>query len=49
MTIDTMILNDHIVLDSHRPKLDKKLIWGKVVNLSHKPLKDQGEPKTMKF
>jgi hypothetical protein len=49
MTIDTMILSNHIILDSHRSKLDKKLIWGKVVNLSSKALKDQGESKTMKF
>jgi hypothetical protein len=49
MTIDTMILNSHIVLNSYRSKLDKKLIWGKVVNLSSKALKDQGESKTVKF
>ncbi|KAG1177485.1 hypothetical protein G6F70_000427 [Rhizopus microsporus] len=49
MTIDMMILNNHVVLDSHRLKLDKTLIWGKVVNLSSKTLKDQGKSKTMKF
>ncbi|CAO3694842.1 unnamed protein product [Rhizopus microsporus] len=49
MTINTMILNHHIVLDSPQSKLDKTLIWGKVVNLSSKALKDQGKSKIMKF
>ncbi|KAI9366527.1 hypothetical protein BD770DRAFT_438661 [Pilaira anomala] len=49
MTIDTMILNNHILKNSQRSKLDKGYIWGKVLNLSSKPFKDQGLDSSMKF
>ncbi|KAI8095766.1 hypothetical protein BDF21DRAFT_435854 [Thamnidium elegans] len=49
MTIDTMILNNQILKDSKRSKLDKSSIWGKVVNISNEALKDQGPNKSIKF
>lgn len=49
MTIDTMILNNHILKNSQRSKLDKGYIWGKVLKLSSKPFKDQGVHSSMKF
>ncbi|KAG2229377.1 hypothetical protein INT48_002780 [Thamnidium elegans] len=49
MTIDTMILNNQILKDSKRSKLDKSSIWGKVVNISNEALKDQGPNKSVKF
>ncbi|KAI9354997.1 hypothetical protein BD770DRAFT_412005 [Pilaira anomala] len=48
MTIDTMILNNHILKNS-QSKLDKGYIWGKVLNLSSKPFKDQGLNSSIKF
>ncbi|KAI9355503.1 hypothetical protein BD770DRAFT_458851, partial [Pilaira anomala] len=49
MTIDTMILNNRILKNSQRSKLDKGYIWGKILNLSSKPFKDQGLDSSMKF
>ncbi|KAI9362853.1 hypothetical protein BD770DRAFT_407920 [Pilaira anomala] len=49
MTIDTVILNNHILKNSQRSKLDKGYIWRKVLNLSSKPFKDQGLNSSMKF
>ncbi|KAG2236350.1 hypothetical protein INT48_008332 [Thamnidium elegans] len=49
MTIDTMILNNQILKDSKRSKLDKSSIWGKVINISNEALKDQGPNKSIKF
>ncbi|KAI8054732.1 hypothetical protein BDF21DRAFT_430937, partial [Thamnidium elegans] len=49
MTIDTMILNNQILKDSKRSKLDKSSIWGKVVNISNEALKDQGPNKSIRF
>ncbi|KAI8091770.1 hypothetical protein BDF21DRAFT_376629 [Thamnidium elegans] len=49
MTIDTMILNNQILKDSKRSKLDKLSIWGKIVNRSNEALKVQGPDKSIKF
>ncbi|KAI8076933.1 hypothetical protein BDF21DRAFT_473600 [Thamnidium elegans] len=49
MTIDTIILNNQILKDSKRSKLDKSSIWGKVVNISNEALKDQGPNKPIEF
>ncbi|KAI9366600.1 hypothetical protein BD770DRAFT_423433 [Pilaira anomala] len=50
MTIDnTIILNNRILKNSQRSKLDKEYIWGKVLNLFSKPFKDQGLDSSMKF
>ncbi|KAI9358206.1 hypothetical protein BD770DRAFT_419931 [Pilaira anomala] len=49
MTIDTMTLNYHTLKNSQRRKLDKGHIWGKVLNLSSKPFKDQGLDSSMKL
>jgi hypothetical protein len=49
MTIDTMILNNHILKNSKRSKLDKAYIWGKVLNLSSKPFKGQGPNNSVQF
>ncbi|GAA5803556.1 hypothetical protein HPULCUR_009038 [Helicostylum pulchrum] len=49
MAIDTMILNNQILKDSKRSKLDKSLVCGKVVDLSNEAKKDQGPEKSIKF
>ncbi|KAI7905635.1 uncharacterized protein BX663DRAFT_583747 [Cokeromyces recurvatus] len=49
MTIDTLIVNNHILCNTNRSNLDKGFIWSQIVNLSSKGMKDQGASKSLKF
>ncbi|KAI7899743.1 uncharacterized protein BX663DRAFT_488971 [Cokeromyces recurvatus] len=49
MTIDTLIVNNHILRNTNRSNLDKGFIWSQIVNHSSKGMKDQGASKSLKF
>ncbi|CEG76470.1 hypothetical protein RMATCC62417_11366 [Rhizopus microsporus] len=49
MTIDTLIANNHILQNCKRFKLDKKLIWDEVLDISCKAVKDQSPNKSIQF
>ncbi|KAI7907352.1 uncharacterized protein BX663DRAFT_495624, partial [Cokeromyces recurvatus] len=47
MTIDTLIVNNHILHNTNRSNLDKGFIWSQIVSLSSKGMKDQGASKSL--
>ncbi|CEG78856.1 hypothetical protein RMATCC62417_13396 [Rhizopus microsporus] len=49
MTFDTLIANSHILQNCKRFKLDKKLIWGEVLDISCKAVKYHGPNKSIQF
>lgn len=49
MTIDTRILNTHILNNSVISHLDKEVVRGSVLNITAKAMRPQGEAKDVKF
>ncbi|KAI9356038.1 hypothetical protein BD770DRAFT_458312 [Pilaira anomala] len=49
ITIDTKILNNHILKNTNQGKLDKQRLWDQVINMSTKAVKPQGKAKSIQF